>query len=144
MRRTMLALVIAAAVLLVAAATAGARIKIGFVYYNSPGSDTGSNSSLNAEWVKIKNTGTGARVLTGWRLHDKQHHRYVFPTFTLCGGCHVRVHTGHGTNRRRNLYWGSSAYIWNNDGDKATLTRAGGRIVDTCKWGASGPGYKKC
>lgn len=55
-------------VLAVAATTADARIKIGFVCYDSPGSDTGSNANLNGEYVKIKNTGTRARVLTGWRF----------------------------------------------------------------------------
>jgi len=97
MRRIILMLAIASTVLLATATAATAAIKIGFVYCNSPGPDDGSNSSLNAEYVKI--------------------------------------HTGHGTNGRRNLYWGSRGYIWNNDGDKATLTRVGGRIVDTCKVG---------
>jgi hypothetical protein len=143
-RRIVLTIVLAGTLILATTAAASAAIKIGFVYYDSPGSDTGSNASLNAEYVKIKNTGGGARVLTGWRLHDNQHHRYTFGTFTLCGGCHVNIHTGHGTNTAKNRYWGMSNYVWNNTGDKATLLRAGGRVVDFCKWGASGPGFKKC
>ena len=35
---------------------AGHRIQINEIYYNSPGTDTGSNSSLNAEWVRLYNT----------------------------------------------------------------------------------------
>jgi hypothetical protein len=38
------------------ALAAGHRIQIYEIYYNSPGSDTGSNSSLNAEWVRLYNT----------------------------------------------------------------------------------------
>lgn len=128
-------LIVAVTVLLATVVAASAQIKIGFVYYDSPGSDTGSNSSLNPEYVKIKNTGTRARVLTGWRLHDQSHHRYTFGTFTLCGGCHVNT---------ANRFWGQSNYVWNNTGDKATLVRAGGRVVDICKWGSSGSGFKKC
>ena len=60
-------------------------------------------------------------MLTGWRLHDTSRHRYTFGTFTLCGGCHVNVHTGSGGNTAKNRFWGSGAYIWNNTGDKATL-----------------------
>jgi hypothetical protein len=43
-------------------AAAGA-IKINRIYFDSPGSDTGSNSSLNAEWIRLKNTGNSARQL---------------------------------------------------------------------------------
>jgi len=56
----------------------------------------------------------------------------------------VKIHTGHGADTAKNGYWGQSNYVWNNTGDKATLVRAGGRVVDFCKWGASGPGFKKC
>jgi hypothetical protein len=144
MRRIALTLAIASTILLATATAATAGIKIGFVYYNSPGSDTGSNSSLNGEYVKIKNTGTAAKVLTGWRLHDQSHHRYTFGAFTLCGGCHVKIHTGSGSNTAKNRYWGSGSYIWNNTGDKAALVKPSGAIRDTCKWGSSGPGFKKC
>jgi hypothetical protein len=112
--------------------------------WGAPGSDTGSNASLNAEYVKIKNTGSRAKALTSWRLHDQSHHRYTFGTFTLCGGCHVNIHTGHGTNTAKNRYWGSGAYIWNNAGDKATLVKPSGNIRDTCNWGPSPPGFKRC
>src|SRR5438034_2400635 len=80
MRRIAPALILASTVLLVTASVATAAVRIGFVYYDSPGSDTGSNASLNAEYVKIKNTGSRAKVLTGWRLHDQSHHRYTFGT----------------------------------------------------------------
>jgi hypothetical protein len=37
----------------------GHRIQINEIYYNSPGTDTGSNSSLNAEWVRLYNQHRG-------------------------------------------------------------------------------------
>ena len=77
-------------------------------------------------------------MLTGWRLHDQSHHRYTFGSYTLCGG-HVKIHTGSGGDTAKNRYWGSGAYIWNNTGDRATLVKPGGGIVDTCSWGPSPP-----
>src|SRR5215218_5245707 len=63
--KAMLARIVGVALSGVAAATinpvsadAASAIQITKVYYNSPGSDTGSNTSLNAEWVRITNTGT--------------------------------------------------------------------------------------
>ena len=57
---------VAAATVNTVSAEAASAIKITKVYYNSPGSDYGSNTSLNAEWVRITNTGTTWRALTGW------------------------------------------------------------------------------
>ena len=42
-----------------ASSTSG--VKIVRIYFDSPGSDTGSNASLNAEWVKVKNAGARPR-----------------------------------------------------------------------------------
>ena len=54
-RALLAACLIAAASILIAtpAQAAPATVYIYKVYYNSPGSDTGSNSSLNAEYVAI-------------------------------------------------------------------------------------------
>jgi Lamin Tail Domain len=114
------------------------------VYYNSPGSDTGSNASLNAEYVTIKNGSSTARSLTGYTIRDKANHVYRFGTFTLGAGKSVRIHTGTGTNTSTDRYWGSGAYIWNNTGDKAYLRSAQFTLRDTCEWGSGGPGYINC
>ena len=114
------------------------------VYYNSPGSDTGSNASLNAEYVTIKNGSSTARSLTGYTIRDKANHVYRFGTFTLSAGKSVRIHTGTGTNTSTDRYWGSGAYIWNNTGDKAYLRSAQFTLRDTCEWGSGGPGYINC
>src|SRR3954454_18580098 len=67
-------------------AEASSPVRISRVQYDSPGSDTGSNSSLDQEWVRITNTGTTKRVLTGWTLRDTSRHVYRFPSFTLGPG----------------------------------------------------------
>jgi hypothetical protein len=58
-----------------------APIWFGKIYYDSPGSDTGSNASLNAEYVTVKNTSSTTRSLTGYTVRDKANHVYKFGTF---------------------------------------------------------------
>lgn len=113
------------------------------VQYDSPGDDTGSNRSLNAEWVRITNHSSHARVMTDWKLRDITGFLYVFPSFTLGAGKSVKVHTGSGVNSRTDLYWRLSGYVWNNTGDKATLKNSAGVVVDTCSWG-DGAGFTSC
>ena len=115
-----------------AASTSGARITA--IYFDSPGADRGGNTSLNAEWVRIKNYTTTRRTLTGWTLRDKQNHIYRFPTFTLAAGASVRIHTGTGTNSASNRYMRESWYVWNNTGDTAYLRNAAGTLLDTCSY----------
>ncbi len=119
-------------------------IQFGLIYYDSPGPDTGSNASLNAEYVTIKNVGTTTRNLTHWTLRDGQRHIYTFGTFYLGAGKRVRIHTGKGTNTSANRYWGRGWYVWNNTGDRASLRNAAGTQRDSCSWNRRGPGYKYC
>jgi len=79
-------------------ADASSAVRFGKIQYNSPGSDTGSNSSLNAEYVTVTNHAATKRKLTGWTLRDASHHVFHFPTFSLASGASVRVHTGKGSN----------------------------------------------
>lgn len=125
------------------AAEAAPAIKFGVIQYDSPGSDGGSNASLNAEWVTIKNTSGSRKTLTGWTLRDPQGHVFRFPTFRLGAGKSVRVHTGRGTNDRNDLYWREDNYVWNNTGDRAILKNSGGTVVDRCSWG-DGDGTIAC
>ena len=77
--------------------------------------------------------------LNGWKVKDTSGHAYTFRNYTLGGGgAKVKVHTGHGTNSATDRYWGQSGYIWNNDGDKATLKDAGGGVDDSCSYSGSG------
>jgi hypothetical protein len=115
-------------------ADAATPVKISGAQYDSPGSDGGSNRSLNAEWVRITNNGRRARTLTGWTLRDQAHHVYRFGTFRLGAGKSVVIHTGSGRNTAAHRYWGSDWYIWNNDGDRAVLNNKRGTTVSTRSW----------
>ena len=61
--------------LLPAQAQAAGSVHLYKIYYDSPGSDLRSNTSLNGEYVQIRNT-TGAAVnLKGWTLTDAANHK---------------------------------------------------------------------
>jgi hypothetical protein len=120
-----------------------AAIRIDKIYFDSPGSDTGSNTSLNAERIRLKNTGSTGRYLTGWTIRDASGHVYRFGTYRLRAGYTVRVHTGNGTNTRLNRYWRSDGYIWNNNGDTARLKNSGGTLIDKCSYSGAGD-YVSC
>jgi hypothetical protein len=76
---------------------------------------------------------------TGWRVHDRgRDHLYTFGTYTLGAGKTVTIHTGNGSNTARNRYWRLDNYVWNNDGDKATLKKPNGTIIDTCSYSGAG------
>jgi hypothetical protein len=135
----MIPLVSAAALvgLAIAAAPAEAAtpsVTFNRIYVNSPGSDTRSNTSLNAEWVRLKNNTSKAIQLKGWTVRDKSGHVYTFGSLSLGSKKTVYVHTGKGKNTTANRYWGSGNYIWNNTGDTATLKNTKKSTVDTCSW----------
>jgi hypothetical protein len=116
------------------------------VYFDSPGSDTGSNSSLNAEYVVIRNGDNVSHSVSGWTVRDRAGHRYTFPDgFRLGAGKQAIIHTGDGTSyttsASTHLYWGREWYVWNNTGDKVILRRADGSPKDSCSY--SGAGSKK-
>lgn len=138
------ALIAATSTLLIAApAQAASPVRFSYIQYDSPGKDTGSNASLNAEWIRVTNHSKQARALSGWTIRDTAGHMFRFPHFTLRTGRSVRVHTGPGRNTATDLHWGSHAYIWNNTGDRATLKTRLGRTLDVCRWG-DGDGSKAC
>jgi hypothetical protein len=133
-----LPLLVGGSLLVAPSASAAPAVKISFVYFDSPGSDTGSNTSLNAEYVTIKNTSSTARSLTGWTLRDKTGYTYTFPKFTLKAGASVKVRTGKGTASSYNRYYNFTWYVWNNGGDTAYLKNASGTLVHKCTWTSAG------
>ncbi|MGW2841799.1 lamin tail domain-containing protein [Streptomyces sp. NPDC001493] len=139
-------IVVAAAGLLVlpTSAQAAGTVHISKVYYDSPGSDIRTNSSLNGEWVQITNSTSAAVSLKGWTLTDASNHKYTFGTFTLAKGKTVTVRTGKGTNTATNRYQGRAAYVWNNDKDTATLKRANGAKASSCSYNSTKVDYKTC
>lgn len=126
------------------AAATGHRIQIDKIYYNSPGPDTGSNSSLNHEWVRLLNTSGSNISLTHWTLRDAAGHVFVFHRYTLGAHSTVKIRTGHGTGTQTNRYWNQSWYIWNNTGDTATLEDSHGGRVDRCRYTGTSVGYVYC
>ncbi|MER7540977.1 lamin tail domain-containing protein [Streptomyces sp. NPDC097704] len=110
------------------------KVEISAVQADSPGRDTRSNRSLNAEWVEITNTGRHAVDLDGWTLKGEDGHRYRFNDVRLAGRSTIRIHTGEGRDTRTDLYQDRRDYIWDNHSDTATLRDDRGRIVDTESW----------
>lgn len=98
--------------------------------FDAPGDD---NANLNEEYVCFTNWGTAAQQMTTWKVQDqaKVAHTYTFPSFTLQPGASVVLHTGSGINTATDLYWGSSAAIWNNDGDTVYLYDGVWNLVDS-------------
>jgi hypothetical protein len=135
---------VAAGVVTAGPAQAAGSVHISEIYYNSPGSDTGSNTSLNYEWVQVTNSTSKAVSLTGWTITDASRHVYKFTSYSLGAGKSVRVHTGKGTNTAANRYQGRSAYVWNNDRDTATLRRSTGSWVDGCSYNNASRSYVYC
>lgn len=134
----------AAGLLSAGPAEAAGSVHLTKIYYDSPGRDTRSNASLNAEYVQIKNSTATSVNLRGWTLVDASRHRYVFPSFTLKPGRTVTVHTGQGRDTAANLYQQRRAYVWNNDRDRATLRRASGALQDTCAYNNSSRDWTTC
>ena len=133
----MLTLTSPAALAAPAAHRAPSPVVISEIFYNSPGPDHGSNQSLNAEWVKLRNR-TGHRVsLGGWTLRDTAHHVYHFVGYSLRAHGTVRIHTGSGRDTQRNLFQDRGWYVWNNDGDTAILRGPAGNVRDRCSYSDS-------
>ena len=137
------AAVLTGTVLVATPAQAAGSVFIYEVYYDSPGSDTGSNTSLNAEWIRIKNSTSSAVSLKNWKIKDESGHTYTFGDVTVGAGHSKKVHTGKGTNNAYDKYWGRSWYVWTNTGDTAKLYKASGTKVDSCSW-SSNHIYKYC
>ena len=111
-RALLIVCLIAAASILIAtpAQAAPATVYISKVYYNSPGSDDRSNSSLNAEYVVIRNGDNVSHSVSGWTVRDAAGYVYKFGTLRLGAGKQAIIHTGKGTSyttsASTHLYWG--------------------------------------
>jgi hypothetical protein len=141
MRRAapLLALVVVVGVAIPALASPrGGGVRIVKIVFDPPGGNNGSNSSLNKESVVIANNGTSRVILTGWTLRDRDAHVFRLPAFTLRAGGRVTIHNGQGSDNAANLFWDSDGYVWNNDGDTATLRRRNSSPVDVCAYSGSG------
>ncbi|MEU1500025.1 lamin tail domain-containing protein [Streptomyces sp. NPDC005732] len=113
---------------------ARAQVQISRVQYDSPGWDSGSNASLNKEWVEVTNTGRHGVNLNGWTLAGRDGRAYVFH-LRLGGRETVRVHTGVGRDAGRDVYQDRRTYAWDNRSDTATLRNDHRRVIDVVSWG---------
>lgn len=129
---------------LMGTAEATPALKVVKVYYDSPGTDTRTNTSLNGEYVVVKNMTTVTRSLTGWTVRDVSGHIYKFGTFSLGAGKTVTLHTGKGTNSATHRYWGQTNYVWNNDKDTAYLRNSAGTLIHSCAYNSTAVDYKNC
>ena len=125
-------------------AEAASVVQFGTIRYDSPGSDAATNTSVNGEYVILRNSGTRARSLTGWTVRDAANHVDKFGAFSLGAGKSVVLRTGRGTNTGTTRFWGLGYHVWNNTGDRAYLRNAAGAAVGYCAWTSTGSGYKTC
>jgi hypothetical protein len=117
-----------------ASAAPASPVSVAFIFYNSPGRDSGSNASLRAEYVQLVNNTNHRVTITHWTLTDKAHHTFKFGRKTLPANGMVLVHTGSGRNQGFSVYWGRHAYAWSNTGDTAVLKNAGGTVKSRCSY----------
>ena len=66
--------------------------------FDSPGSDRGSNSSLNAEYVVIRIGDNVSHSVSGWMVRDAAGHVYKLRSLRLGAGKQAIIHTGDGTS----------------------------------------------
>jgi hypothetical protein len=140
------AAVLAAGVIVVAqpAQAAVPAVQITRVWYDSPGTDRRTNASLNAEYVRIKNTTRKTINLEEWTLRDKTGYTYLFEALVIKPGKTITIRTGQGDGGTSTVYWGRRAYVWNNDTDTAYLRRGDGKLIDSCSYNGTRNGYVNC
>lgn len=127
-------IVVTAVLIVLPAASATAAIKITKIQYEPPFEGT----RLNREFVVIKNTGNARVILTDWTLRNTSGDVFTFPIFRLRSGARVTIHTGRGNDDRKDLFWDAGEYIWNSDGDTATLRDDDGDRRDRCHYSGGG------
>ena len=118
------------------------RVIIEHINHNPHGKD--ASDKLNEEFVVLENEGTEKISLAGWTLTDEtatgaRRHVYRFPqAVSLSSREKTYIHTGAGEDSFEKgnpskwiLHWGRHAFVWNNEGDTATLIDTEGNKVDS-------------
>lgn len=159
MNKTILLVLVLVIFIVVAADPASAAMEIRRINFNPDGRDSATNSHLNREYIYLVNTGPRAEQLRGWKLFDRgRDHVYRFGALYLEPGDTIRLRSGRGNdgagvcevggpcpeNTHYDVYWGLTEYVWDNGGDRATLTDDAGTVVDRCRYGASASNPKRC
>ena len=86
------------------------------------------------EYVVVRNDRTEPVALNGWTLSDETDKTFTFPSATLAAGERAVVTTnetpaGTAPSAALTLNW-DRGFVWNNDGDTATIRDADGTVVD--------------
>lgn len=94
------------------------------------------------EYVEIRNNGPGNQSMDGWQIVSVVGSQtFDFPSgIILRVNQTLRVHSGSGAlnNPPSDLFW-TTAFIWNNNGDKAELRDDQGIVRDTLCYGNGCP-----
>lgn len=153
MKRVLAVALLGTAVFAQPAQAKAPAVQITKIFYDSPGSpDNGANSSVNGEWIQLRNFSKKAVSLKGWTVRDETRradHVYTFGVFTLKPGKTVTLRSGKGKDTATTRYWqrsgqGTFTYIWNQTSDTGYLHNASGKLVDSCSYDSSRDDYVIC
>jgi P pilus assembly chaperone PapD len=126
-------------------ADAARTVQFTRIQYDSPGRDTGSNASLNREYVRVRNSTMRTVNMYRWHVRNARGDEYRFRSnFYLRPGETVTIRTGKGRNTDTTRYWGRTRYVWHNTRDRAYLRTPSGALMHSCSWSSAGRGYKFC
>jgi hypothetical protein len=102
-------------------------------------SQNGQNSSgvtiseldKKAEYIVIKNAGTSAVDLTGWKIVSvRGNQTFTFPAFSLAAGAAVKIGDS-ANNSGIDFHWLDGGGTWNNsESDPAELYDSSGKLID--------------
>ncbi len=108
------------------------RVDAAASQFDAPGND---HRARSREYVTLRNGGSRALALGGWRLRDRRGHTFVFPDVTVGPDEAVRVVTGDGRDRSGGgdpavvVHWGMGQAVWNNRGDALYVVDRDGLLV---------------
>lgn len=109
--------------------------------YDPPGDD---RVDPNAETLNLTNT-SSRRIDASYRVFTVKGRVLEFGSGSyLNPGETLRVHMGHGTQRRLHKYLGSDTPKLNNAGGSAALRNTEGMQIGCARWGDSGPAKYRC
>lgn len=137
-------------------AAAGGDLTIVRIRFNPPGADDGSKDSLNKESILIRNGSDEVVRIKGWKVHDAgcDNVYRVRRDTRLQPGDRLLLYTGrgidltgtcsHGCPTSHFWHWDKHDYVWDNDGDTATLRRRDGSVADRCRYRRSDGSPHEC
>lgn len=92
------------------------------------------SKDLSKEVVGIKNMGTSAVNLTGWKLVSVEGNQtYTFPSYNLAPGATVFVTSGPNAQQGGAYLKWTGSNMWNNSGDAAKLVDGRGVVIHELK-----------